>query len=88
MAKRPLRDYVLARPVQPETKTASGIYIPEKSAEKGNDAIVKAIGDGVKDVKVGDVITYKGYSTVDVKSGGEDLILVKEEDIAAIERNK
>jgi len=83
---KPLRDYVLARPVEPATKTASGIYIPEKAAEKGNRAVVKAVGKDIEDIKVNDVIIYKSYSTVDVKSGAEELILVKEEDVAAVDK--
>jgi chaperonin GroES len=84
--KQPLRDYILARPVKAETKTASGLYIPENSAEKSNDAVVKAIGKDVKDIKVNDVITYKSYSTIELKAGADELILVKEEDVAATER--
>lgn len=84
--KKPLRDYILARPIKSETRTASGILIPDKAAEKTNDAVVKDVGKDVKDVKKNDVITYKSYSTVEVKSGSEELILIKEEDVVAVER--
>ena len=87
-AKKPVRDYILARPIEADSKTKSGFYIPEKSKEKGNDAVVKAVGPDVKDVKVNDTVTYKSYSTIDIKEGNDSLILVKEEDVGAIERSK
>lgn len=82
---KPLREYVYARVVKPEAKTASGLYLPEKAIEKGNKAVVKAVGKGVKGIKVNDVIIYKTYSTVDVKSGSDEFVFVKEEDIVGVE---
>jgi chaperonin GroES len=81
---RPLRDYVLARPVEAEKKTASGIIIPDSATEKSEDAVVKAVGKDVKEVKVNDVISYKAYSTIEKKVGNDKYILVREEDIAAV----
>jgi len=80
---QPLADYVVAQSEEPETKTASGLYLPEKSAEKPKTAKVVAVGKEVKQVKVGDRILYKSYSTTDVKVGTEEYILVKEEDVLA-----
>ena len=80
---QPLADYVVAQAEEAETKTASGLYLPEKAAEKPKVAKVLAVGKEVKQVKVGDRILYKSYSTTDVKIGTEEYILVKEEDILA-----
>jgi chaperonin GroES len=80
---QPLGDYVVAQADEAETKTASGLYLPEKSAEKPKTSKVVAIGKEVKEVKVGDRIVYKSYSNTDVKVDGTEYILVKEEDILA-----
>ena len=80
---QPLADYLVAQEEEPETKTASGLYLPEKAAEKPKVAKVLAVGKDVKQVKVGDRIVYKSYSTTDVKMGADEYILVKEEDVLA-----
>lgn len=80
---QPLADYVVAAGEEAETKTASGIYLPDKAQEKPKVAKVLAVGKDVKQVKVGDRILYKSYSTTDVKVGADEYILVKEEDILA-----
>jgi chaperonin GroES len=80
---QPLAEYVVAVQEEAETKTASGIYLPDKAAEKPKVAKVIAVGAKVKEVKVGDKILYKSYSTTDVKIGAEEFILVKEEDVLA-----
>ncbi len=80
---QPLADYVVAVSEEPETKTASGLYLPDKAAEKPKTAKVVAVGKEVKQVKMGDRIIYKSYSTTDVKVGADDYILVKEEDVLA-----
>lgn len=82
----PLGDYVVAEAEAVQTKTASGLYIPDSAAEKPKVATVKAVGKQVKDLKVGDKIIYKGYSTNDVKIDGTEYILVKEEDVLATVR--
>lgn len=79
----PLADYVVAQAEEAETKTASGLYLPEKAAEKPKTARVVAAGPEAKQVKKGDRIVYKSYSTTEVKVGSEEYILVKEEDILA-----
>lgn len=79
----PLGDYVVAQAEEAQTKTASGLYLPENAAEKPKTARVVAVGKGAAQVKVGDRIVYKSYSTTEVKVGGEEYILVKEEDILA-----
>ncbi len=89
---QPLADYVVAQTEKAETKTASGLYLPDKAQEKPKIAKVLAVGPGkVGDdnerikmtVKAGDRILYKSYSTTDVKVGSEEYILVKEDDILA-----
>jgi chaperonin GroES len=80
---QPLADYVVAQAEAAETKTASGLYLPDKATEKPKTAKVIAIGKEVKQVKIGDRIVYKSYSPTEVKIGKDEYILVKEEDILA-----
>lgn len=90
---QPLSDWVVAEQEDAVTKTASGIYLPEKAAEKPKVAKVLATGPGkvgddnervAMTVKVGDKVVYKSYSTTEVKIDGKEYILVREEDILAI----
>jgi chaperonin GroES len=80
---QPLADYVVAAQEEAETKTASGLYLPGNAQEKPKVAKVLAAGKDVKQVKVGDRIVYKSYSTTEIKMGTDEYILVKEEDILA-----
>lgn len=80
---QPLGDYVVAVGEEAESKTASGLYLPDKAQEKPKTAKVVAVGKEAKQVKVGDRIVYKTYSTTEVKVDGEEFILVKEEDVLA-----
>lgn len=80
---QPLADYVVATAEEAESKTASGLYLPDNAKEKPKTAKVVAVGPDAKQVKVGDRIIYKSYSTTDVKVGSEEYMLVKEEDILA-----
>jgi chaperonin GroES len=80
---QPLADYVVAQPEKAESKTASGFYLPEAAKEKPQTSKVVAVGKEVKNIKVGDRIIYKSYSSTDVKVGNEDYLLVKEEDVLA-----
>lgn len=80
---QPLSDYVVATQEAAETKTASGLYLPDKAQEKPKTAKVAAAGPNAKQVKVGDRIVYKSYSTTEIKVDGTEYILVKEEDILA-----
>lgn len=82
-ALSPLGDYVVAVGEEAETKTASGIFLPEKAAEKPKTAKVVAVGPNAKQIKKGDRIVYKSFSTTEVKVGAEEYILVKEEDVLA-----
>lgn len=79
----PLGDNIVAVAEEAAGKTASGLYIPDSASEKPKVAKVVAIGKGAKEVKVGDRIVYKSYSTTDVKVDNEEYIIVKEEDVLA-----
>lgn len=80
---QPLADYVVASQEEAETKTASGLYLPDKAQEKPKIAKVVAVGKEAKQLKVGDRIIYKTYSTTEVKIGSDEYILIKEEDVLA-----
>jgi chaperonin GroES len=80
---QPLPDYIVAQPESAQTKTTSGILLTENAQEKPKIAQILAIGKNVKELKVGDRIIYKSYSTTDLKLGLDEYILVKEEDVLA-----
>lgn len=80
---KPLADRVVAVREVAATQTASGIYLPETAKEKPTLANVIATGTDVKEVKVGDRIVYKEYSTTELKIDGTEYLIVKEEDILA-----
>jgi len=80
---KPLADYVVVQQEEPETKTASGLYLPTQAQEKPKVAKVLAVGKKVTEVKVGDRVVYGGYSNTIVKQDGQEYMLIKEEDIYA-----
>ena len=79
----PLADNVVAEAIEASTKTASGLYLPDSASEKPKVAKVVAVGKDTKEIKVGDQIIYKSYTTTEVKVDGKDYLIVKEEDILA-----
>lgn len=79
----PLADYVVARQEEAQTKTATGLLLPDKGTEKPKIAEVVAVGPLVKDVKVGDKIIFGGYSNTDIKIDGAEYMLIKNENIYA-----
>jgi chaperonin GroES len=79
----PLADRVVAVRAEAETKTSSGLYLPESAKEKPVAAVVQSIGPDVKGVKKGDKIVYKEYSTTELKINGTEYLIIKEEDILA-----
>ena len=81
---KPLADRVVAVRDVAATQTASGIYLPDTAKKKPTFATVTATGADVKEVKVGDKIVYKEYSTSELKIDGTEYLIVKEEDILAI----
>lgn len=85
---QPLSDRVLVQPQEAETKTSSGIYIPDSAKEKPQQGTVVAVGKGKKDhemtVKVGDTVLYGKYSGSELKLEGNDYLIMREDDILAI----
>ncbi|MEK7153551.1 MAG: co-chaperone GroES [Patescibacteria group bacterium] len=81
---QPLAEYVVAQAEEPQTKTASGLYLPGNAAEKPKVAKVVAVGKEVGDVKVGDRILYKNeYETTNVKVDGDEYLIVYKKNIVA-----
>ena len=85
---KPLSDRVLVEPMAAETKTASGLYIPDTAKEKPQPGKVVAVGSGKKDhdmtVKVGDTVLYGKYAGTELKLEGTDYLIMREDDILAI----
>lgn len=85
---QPLSDRVLVQPQEAETKTASGIFIPDSAKEKPQQGKVVAVGKGKKDhamtVKPGDTVLYGKYAGTELKLEGNDYLIMREEDILAI----
>ena len=76
----PLNDKVVAKLKVEEKRTVGGLYLPDSAKEKPSTAIVESVGPNVKEIKAGDEIIFKNYSTIEF----EDWIILKEEDIIAI----
>ena len=85
---KPLADRVLVEPLEAETKTASGIIIPDTAKEKPQKGIVVAVGSGTKEnpitVKVDETVLYGKYSGTELKYEGKDYLIMRESDILAI----
>ncbi|MDO4763141.1 MAG: co-chaperone GroES [Flavobacteriaceae bacterium] len=85
---KPLADRVLVEPVAAETKTASGIIIPDTAKEKPQEGVVVAIGEGKKDepmtVKVGDKVLYGKYAGTELKLNNKEYLIVRESDLLGI----
>ncbi len=83
-----MADIVLVEPKEAETKTASGLYIPDTAKEKPQEGKVIAAGPGKKDepmeVKVGDEVIYGKYAGTEVTVEGKKYLIVKQSDILAI----
>ncbi len=93
MKLRPLHDRVIIKRLDNERKTASGLVIPENAAEKPDQGEVLAVGNGkiLEDgnvrpigVKVGDRVLFGKYSGQTVKVQGEELLVMREEDIMGV----
>ena len=79
----PLADYVVLQQEDAQTKTASGLLLPDKGAEKPKIAKVLAVGPVVKDVKAGDRVIFGGYSNTEIKINTVEYMLVRNENIYA-----
>ena len=93
MKFRPLYDRVLVKRIEADTKTASGLIIPDSAKEKPLEAEVVAVGNGRRtddgnivpvSVKAGDRVLFGKYTGDEVKLDGVEHIILKEEDILAI----
>ena len=84
----PLADRVIIKQAAAETRTASGIIIPDTAQEKPQKGNVMAVGKGTKDnpitVKAGDTVLYGKYAGTELKYKDEDYLIMKESDILAI----
>ena len=93
MKIRPLHDRVIVKRIEEERKSAGGIVIPDTAAEKPDQGEIVAVGKGKKDeqgkvipldVKVGDKILFGKYSGQTVKVKGDELLVMREEDIMGV----
>ena len=90
---RPLHDRVIVRRMEEETLSAGGIVIPDSATEKPSRGEIIAVGNGKSndagevralDVKVGDTVLFGKYSGTEVKVEGEELLVMREEDIMGV----
>jgi chaperonin GroES len=79
----PLADRVIATRDEAQTRTASGLYLPDSAKEKAIVATIVSVGPEVKSLKAGDRIVYKEYTTTEIKIEGVEYLVIKEEDILA-----
>ncbi len=93
MSIRPLHDRVLVRRLDEEKTSPGGIVIPDTAAEKPMQGEIVAVGNGKiqengeirpLDVKVGDKILFGKYSGTEVKVGGEELLVMREDDVMGV----
>ncbi len=93
MKIRPLHDRVIVKRVDEETTTPGGILLPGSAAEKPSQGVILAVGNGkpldngtvrALEVKVGDKVLFGKYSGNEVKVDGEELIVMREEDIMGV----
>jgi chaperonin GroES len=94
---RPLHDRVIVKRLEEERKTASGIVIPDTAAEKPDQGEILAVGKGkvledgkvrALEVKVGDRVLFGKYSGQTVKVEGDELLVMREEDIMGVIEGK
>ncbi len=90
---RPLHDRVVVKRIEADSKTKSGIIIPDTAQEKPSEGEVIAVGTGGRDesgklipidVKAGDRVLFGKWSGTEVKIDGQDLLIMKESDILGI----
>lgn len=84
MKFKPLKDRVFISYSDEEEKTAGGIYVPDTAKEKPQKGKVEAVGQEVKDLKVGDVVFFDRYSGSKVNIDNTEYLIIKEEDILGI----
>lgn len=93
MKIRPLNNRVVIKRIEELSRTPGGLFLPDSAKEKPIEGEVLAIGEGRVDdagklipmtVKVGDRVVFTKYSGTEIKVGGEDLLLMREDDILGI----
>jgi chaperonin GroES len=88
MKIKPLADRVLIEPAEAETKTASGLFIPDTAKEKPQRGTVIAVGSGKKDepmeLKEGDVVLYGKYAGTEINVDGKDYLMMRQSDVLAV----
>lgn len=88
MNVQPLADRVLVKPTVAESKTASGIIIPDTAKEKPLKGEIVAVGKGTKDeemvLKAGDVVLYGKYAGTEIELDGEKYLIMRQSDVLAI----
>ena len=93
MSVRPLEDRILVKPIEPETKTASGLFLPESAKEKPMQGKVVALGPGKlldngervrPSVKVGDTVVYGKYSGTEVEIKNIPHLIVRETELLGL----
>jgi len=85
---KPLADRVVVQPQEAETKTASGLYIPDTAKEKPQRGKIVAAGSGKKDepmeLKEGDMVLYGKYAGTEINIDGEEYLIMRQSDVLAI----
>ena len=85
---KPLADRVVIEPQEAQTKTASGLFIPDTAKEKPQQGTIVAAGPGKKDepmeVKVGDVVLYGKYAGTEISADGKSYLIMRQSDVVAI----
>ena len=93
MAIKPMEDRVLVKPIESESKTASGIYLPESAKEKPVRGEVVATGPGKRldngnraqmSVKKGDTVVYGKYAGTEVELKGDKLLILRESELLGV----
>ena len=94
MALKPLGDRIIVKALDAETTTAAGIYLPDSAKEKPTKGEVLAVGPGrlldsgkiaAMEVKTGDTVYYSKYGGTEVKLGGDEFVILRQDDVLAVE---
>ena len=81
---RPLGERLVVKPLEMETKTESGIYIPDSAKEKSNTAEVVSVSVGIDEVKVGEKVLYSKFAGTKVELEGEEYLILEKNEILAV----
>lgn len=97
MKIKPLHDRIVVERIEEDAKSSGGIYIPDSAKEKPDQGVVQAVGPGKLDdngkhvklaVKKGDRVLFGKYSGTGVKVGGNELVVMREDDVLAVIEGK